>query len=101
MKRKYKGVVWTDHALVRMQERGIAQSDAWYAFRRPDQSRYVKTNDSWIYIKTLEDKTIEVVAKKENSEWIIISVWSKDVNGNQPRRTKKRSLLTRIIKFFG
>ena len=99
MKREYKGVIWTDHALERLRQRGISQSDAWYAFRRPDQSRYAKAKDAWIYYKQFEDQMIEVVAKKEDSNWIVLSVWSKKIK-NKKQNTNKQPLLKRILSFF-
>jgi hypothetical protein len=74
--RNYKGLLFTDHALSRMRERGVSQSDAWVAWRNPDQSRYAKSRGAWIYYKTFGNTKIEVVAKKnEKGEWIILSVF--------------------------
>jgi hypothetical protein len=78
--KNYKGVIWTNHALQRLSQRGISQGDAWATFSRPDQSRYAKTKSAWVYYKTYGEKRIEVVAKKnERGQWIILSVWSKPV----------------------
>lgn len=81
MDRNYGGVIWTNHALQRLQERGIKQGDAWATWRNPDQSRKGSNeNGSWVYYKTYGDQKIEVVAKQnEKKEWIIMSVWSKPV----------------------
>ncbi len=80
MNNRYKGLIWTKHALSRMHERGIKQGDAWVTWRRPDKSRHSKAKGSWIYYKTYGNQRIEVVAKKnEKKEWIILSVWSKTV----------------------
>lgn len=87
MKRDFGGVIWTNHALKRLQERGIKQGDAWVTWRRPEKSRYAKNKGTWIYYKTFGKERIEVVAKKnEKGEWIILSVWSRKVRG---RKTKK------------
>lgn len=81
MDKNYKGVIWTKHALARMEEWGIKQGDAWATFRRPDNSRYAKSKGAWVYYKTFGDTRIEVVAKKnEKKEWVVISVWSKTIN---------------------
>jgi len=80
MDKNYKGVIWTNHAMVRLRERGIKQSDAWATWRRPNQSRYAKSKNAWVYYKTYGRTRIEVVAKQnEKKEWIILSVWSKKV----------------------
>ena len=81
--RNFGGVIWTNHAIERMRERGIKQSDAWATWRNPDQSNHGKASGSWIYYKTYSNKKIEVVAKKnEKGEWIILSVWSKPADHN-------------------
>src|SRR5690554_5519069 len=95
MNNSYKGVVWTNHALQRLKERGISQSDAWYVFSRPDQSRYAQTKGAWIYYKNLDDQKIEVVAKKDEGKWIILSVWSSPSHKTQ---TAKEPWLNKIIK---
>ena len=97
MKNDYKGVIWTDHALQRLQERDISQSDAWVAFRRPDNSRYAKAKGAWVYDRVLNKKKIEVVAKKEDNKWIIISVWGDKINGE---KVSQKGLLARILDKF-
>lgn len=99
MKRNYKGVVWTDHAMDRLVERDIRQSDAWYAFRRPDRSRFGKINGAWIYHKDIDDRRVEVVAKKEENEWIIISVWADPIQNRKKRQSP--SFFRRLIRFIG
>lgn len=80
MDKNFGGVIWTNHALQRLRDRGIKQGDAWATFRRPDESRYAASKGAWVYYKTYGSQKIEVVAKKnEKGEWIILSVWSKPV----------------------
>jgi hypothetical protein len=87
--RNFGGVIWTNHALERLKQRGISQGDAWATWRRPDESRFTKSNESWVYYKTYGNRKIEVVAKQNASgpagkkEWIILSVWSKQVFGEK------------------
>lgn len=78
MTRTYGGLIWTDHALQRLKQRKIRQADAWLAFRSCDRSRFARNRGAWVYDKTFQNKTIEVVAKQnERKEWIVLSVWSK------------------------
>lgn len=87
MDSKYGGIIWTNHALQRLTERGISQGDAWATWNRPEQSRYSATKGAWIYYRTYGDQRIEVVAKQnEKKEWIIFSVWSKQVFGSQKQK---------------
>lgn len=99
--RNYGGVIWTNHALQRLKERGISQGDAWAVWNRPDESRYSTTKGAWIYYRTWGDLRIEVVAKKnEKNEWLILSVWSKNVRLLNVKPNKGSSLLTKLINMF-
>ena len=83
MDKNYGGVIWTNHALSRLRERGISQGDAWATWRKPDQSRYAKSKGAWVYYRTYGDTKIEVVAKKnERGQWVVLSVWSSPVYGS-------------------
>ena len=98
MDKDFGGIVWTKHALSRMRERGIKQGDAWAAWRNPEQSRKSKNGGSWVYYKTYNQQTIEVVAKRnDEGKWIVLSVWSKPV-GSYQKAGKKSSLLQKIVR---
>lgn len=82
MDRKFGGVIWTNHALSRLGQRGIKQGDAWATFNRPEQSRKATIPGAWVYYRTYRNDRIEVVAKKdERGKWVILSVWSRPVYG--------------------
>lgn len=77
MDRNFGGVIWTDHALERLEKRGIKQGDAWATFRRPQQSKYARLKGAWVYYRDWGNLRVEVVAKQnEKKEWVILSVWS-------------------------
>jgi hypothetical protein len=99
---KFGGVIWTKHALARLQERGIKQGDAWATFQRPEQSRFAKTQNAWIYYKTYGTEKIEVVAKQnERKEWLILTVWSRPVYTKYPQRhTEQRGFLSFLRKIL-
>lgn len=89
---KFGGVIWTKHALSRLAERGIKQGDAWATFQRPEQSRFAKTQDAWIYYKTYGTEKIEVVAKQnDRKEWIILTVWSRPVYQSYSHHSKSKT----------
>lgn len=108
MDRNFGGVIWTDHALQRLQERGISQPDAWATWNRPDQSRKGSNNQgSWVYYKTYGSEKIEVVAKKnDEGKWIILSVWSRHVyqERSHPSRSSHKeqgeAFLKKILRFL-
>lgn len=103
MDQHFGGVIWTNHALERLAERGIKQGDAWVTFQHPQSSRYAATEGAWVYYRNYGRWRIEVVAKQnERKEWLILSVWSRPVEG-APRGIPYRSkpdLLDRILQFF-
>lgn len=96
MDNRYGGVIWTNHALDRLKERGIKQGDAWATWRNPDQSRKGSASGSWVYYRNYGDTRIEIVARKnEKKEWIILSVWSRQIPQNYKR---PESILKLIFK---
>jgi hypothetical protein len=98
MERNFKGLIFTNHALKRLKERGVSQGDAWATWSSPDQSRYATTKGAWVYYRTFGDRKIEVVAKKnERGEWLVLSVWDKQVWG---KSQKVEPLLILIFKKF-
>ena len=100
MDKNYGGVIWTNHALSRLRERGISQGDAWAAFNRPDFSRYAKSQNAYVYYKIYNDEKIEVVAKKnEKGQWLILSVWSKNAE-KDGKFLKKGNYFTNVITRF-
>ncbi len=101
MNKNFGGLIWTNHVLSRMRQRGIKQGDAWAAFRRPDQTKHAKIKGAWVYYKTWTNQKMEVVAKQnpstssgQASKWVILSVWSRPVYG---KATKKAEPLWKLI----
>lgn len=97
MDNHFGGVIWTNHALERLKQRGIKQGDAWATWRSPEQSRK-GASGNWVYYKTYGNERIEVVAKQnEKKEWLILSVWSKPVYNNYPN-PQKNSFWSNLFK---
>jgi len=94
----YGGVIWTNHALDRLAQRGIKQGDAWATFSNPQKSRYAITKGAWVYYRDWGSWRIEVVAKQnEKKEWIILSVWSSQVKSTSDQ-TKTGGLLENLLQ---
>jgi len=101
MDRNYKGLIWTNHAMDRMRERGIKQGDAWATWSSPQQSKKGSAPGSWVYYKTYGGETIEVVAKQnEKKEWIILSVWSKPAASLTSKNYSFLMFVKSLIKFL-
>jgi len=96
MDNHFGGVIWTNHAIDRLRERGIKQGDAWATWRNPQESGKGNSG-TWVYRRTYGNTVIEVVAKQnEKKEWLILSVWSSPA---VPSGNKKRiSLFTLLVR---
>lgn len=101
MDKLYGGVIWTNHALTRLRERGIKQGDAWATWKRPDSSEFNLGKGAWVYHRIISSKRIEVIAKKnEKGDWVILSVWSKA--GREVKSRGKDTFWGRLkSKIFG
>ena len=107
MDNNFGGVIWTNHALQRLRERGIKQGDAWATWRNPQQSGYASSKGAWVYYKTYPVRLrngasgyekIEVVAKQnEKKQWVILSVWSRPVYETKKNTKSFMSLLIKRI----
>jgi len=99
------GVIWTDHALQRMKERGVKQEWALACFNNPDSKRFATAERAWVYYKTWGNEKVEVVAKQnERGEWVILSVWSRPVYGAEREKAgfKKAPWWLKLLrKMFG
>jgi hypothetical protein len=100
--RNFGGVVWTNHALERLTQRGIKQGDAWATFQRPEQSRYAATKGAWVYYRTYGSEKIEVVARQnERKQWIILTVWSRPVYETHHKHKSEGGMFSFIRKILG
>lgn len=102
---KYKGLIFTKHALLRMQERNLSFGDVWATWNRPDSSRYAVSQNAYVFYRTWPVCKIEVVASKnDRGEWVIISVWSKtndyQANSNKNKNNEKFSFWKILKSIF-
>ena len=98
MDKNYGGVIWTNHVLQRLKDRGIKQGDAWVTWKRPDKSQFARSRGAWVYYRTFGNKRIEVVAKQnDKKEWLIVSVWAKQILKHRKKQERK-GFIDRIIK---
>lgn len=76
VKRDYGGIIWTNHALDQLVERGLSQEKVWEAFNNPDSSSKGRTPDSFEFRKKFDKHTVTVITKKnEKNEWVVLSCW--------------------------
>lgn len=69
-------VVFTNHAIERLKQRGISGDWAFQTVKIPDQSLPGKEKHTTEFIKKFEAYTVTAVAKKNDvGEWVVLSVW--------------------------
>jgi hypothetical protein len=96
MNRNYKELVFTNHALNRLKERGVGMSEAWACWRHPQKREYAATRGGWVFTRNWGKRQIEVVAKQnDRKDWVVLTVWSNRLLYNPPA-----PLWLRILKWL-
>lgn len=100
--RTYGGLIWTNHALDRLGQRGLTQDLAWQTFNHPEKTSPGK-NGSWQYEKKVQNSTVTIIAKQnEKNEWLILSCWiNPPLYGTTDYRMKKRYKQYQKASFWG
>lgn len=74
--RFYGGIIWTNHAIDRLQKRNISQYDAVKVINDPDKTMLGKSDNSLKFIKTINGRQIHLIGNKnDNKEWVIVTAW--------------------------
>lgn len=74
--RVYGGIIWTNHAIDRLLQRGLSQKLAWEAFKYPDKTSPCKKEETIEYQKRINNSLITIIAKQdEKKTWIVLSAW--------------------------
>ncbi len=72
----YGNLIWTNHVLDRLKERGLSQEMVWRAVQNPDRSFSGRENGSMHYERKNDSHTITVILKKnQRNENVVISAW--------------------------
>src|SRR3990167_10257122 len=90
--RNFVGAIWTNHALERLDQRGLTQNLAGQAFKNSDFSNPGKQSGTIEFKKKFNNSTVTIIAKKnERQEWIILSCWiDPPLAGYMDARKKQR-----------
>lgn len=98
----YENTIWTNHALDRLNQRGLSQSTAYQAFKNPDSSH--KSRDgAYEYQKQFGAQIVTLIAKQnDKSEWIILSCWvDPPLPGSKDDKKHQRYLAYQKMGFWG
>lgn len=75
-KQYYGGLIWTNHALSKLSQRGLTQESAWKTFKYPDSLIKGKKPETIQHQKNFGSSVITVIVKQnEKKEWIVLSCW--------------------------
>ena len=91
MQNYFGNIIWTNHALKRLNERQFPQEMALTAFKYPDE--VIKNKDgSTEYKKRINNSFITTIAKQnEKKEWVVISCWiDPPIPGTDDYKKKRR-----------
>ena len=99
MKREYRGIIFTDHALNRLHNRNVSQQKAHQTLKSPQRKQPGKTSGSFKFSRDFDDYLLQLIAKKNNqNQWIILTCWVKDKSSR--RQTKERNFLDQLLGRF-
>ena len=92
MNQSATNLIWTNHALQKLQERQFSQAQATLAYNTPDQVRAGKKSNTQEYMKHFGGKTITlIIADNNKGEKIVVSAWiDPPVLGTADYRQKQR-----------
>lgn len=101
--RDFGGIIWTNHALERLGERGLSQEKAWETYHRPDRSFPGKQNGTTEFQKRFGPSTVTLIAKQnERREWLVLSCWiDPPLPGTEDYRKKQNYERYRRSGFWG
>ena len=72
----YKGVIWTNHALERLDHRGLSQEMAYKALTSADTVQRGKKEKTTEFSKKFQSSLVTVIAtQNEKKEWVVLSCW--------------------------
>lgn len=76
MQNNYKNLIFTNHALGRLSERGFTQDMTYQTFSNPDKQEKGKENGTTEFTKRFDNHMVTVITKQnEKYEWVILSCW--------------------------
>ncbi len=78
--------IFTKHALQRLSERAISQEKAELVLRNPDKTIPGKKPNTVKFIRTLNDRNIQIVATylEDQKKWLVVSAWVRGEDDKVP-----------------
>lgn len=97
--REYKNVIFTNHALDRIELRRIPQEMVVTAIRQPDH-KVLEADGDTKFIKTIRGRNVQVVSAylADEQKWLVKSAWVRGENDPNPLLLWLRRLLRRLLR---
>ena len=96
---KITDVVFTDHAILRMKERGISGEWAWGTVKNADKTQPGKEKHTTEFIKKFSFQTVTVICKKNDiGEWVVLSIWIDPPFAGTSDYRKKQKYIEKLEK---
>lgn len=72
----FGGIIWTNHALERLGQRGLSQNQVLLAFQNPDKTIPGKKRGTTEFHKKIGNSLLTIIASlNDKNEWIVLSCW--------------------------
>jgi len=76
LNKHYGNIIWTNHALDRLNQRGLTQSLAYQSFAHPDKKFPGKNHGTTEFQKKTAKSLVTIIAtQNEQKEWLVLSCW--------------------------
>lgn len=85
MKREYKDIIFTNHALQRLRRRRISQAMAAQALQKPDE-RQSEAAGKIRFEKSIQSRKVQVVARylEDEKQWLVLTAWVRGEDDPRP-----------------
>lgn len=96
---KINDIVFTNHSIERLKERGITGEMVWQAVKVPDTKSPGKEKHTTEFIKRIGDRKVVCIGKKNDiGEWVILSAWMDPPLEGTKDHKKRKNYLREIEK---
>jgi Domain of unknown function (DUF4258) len=90
---EYKGLIFTNHIIDRMNQRNISFAEVAWVFQNPEKILPASTKGAYKYYRDNDKKKLAIVAKKnEQGKWLILTCWKKEVFDYQSKKKDGKKL---------
>lgn len=99
----YGGVIWTNHALEKLEQRRLSKQWAFDAFKYPDKRLPGKLAGTVELLKYFGKSKVTVIAKQNDKyEWLILSCWiDPPFEGTVDYKRRQHYLRVQKASFWG